>query len=200
MANVIKDPVRIPNAAGTLSTGVTLLGGGAAPVTTVHTRQCPVIRHKIQLNNLQMGITSSAGGAADAVGQKILTIPEGRWLVLAAEGDFTVTTPTGCSVATAVWSVGTAAPGDADATLSSTEADVVASQTLGDGTLAAAAAETEDNQILGTGSAPALVGDNDGVDLYFNIAGTFTHATVAAQNIAIDGTLELVLIDLGIGK
>lgn len=201
MANVVKDKVRIPSAVGALTSGVTLLNGGSNPVTHVHTREVPVIRHRIQLNNLQMALTASGGGAADAQGQKILNLPEGRWLVLAVEADFTVTTPAGASIATAVWSIGTAAAADANGALTSTEADIVASQTLGDGTLAAGATEVEDTQVLGTGTAPALAGGatDSGTDLYFNIGGTTTHASDTLPKIAINGTIELVMIDLGIG-
>lgn len=202
MANVIKDPVRIPAAAGALTSGVTLLNGGAAPVTHVHSRACEVVRHKVQLNNLQMLLTAASGGAADAQGQKILTLAEGRYLVLAVEGDFTVTTPAGVSIATAVWSLGTAAATADNAALTSTEADIVASQTLGDGTLAAGATEVEDTQILGLGTAVGLAGaaTDAGTDIYFNIGGTTTHASETAPKIAINGTIELVLIDLGIGR
>lgn len=200
MANVVKDPVRIPGAVGALTSGVGLLNGGIAPVTHVSTREVPIIRHKVQLNNLQISIDAGAGGAADARSQKILTLPEGKWMVLAVAPNFTVTTPAGVSVATAVWSLGTAAATADNATLTSTEADILASQTLGDGTLAAGASETENAVIIGTGTAPALIGDDDGIDIYFSIGGTTTHASDVLPEIAIDGTIELVVIDLNVGK
>ena len=202
MANVIKDNVRIPSAAGALGTGVTLPGGGTQPARVVHCREVPVQRVKVELPSLQMLITAASGGAADAVGQKILSLPEGSWMLLASECDFTVTTPSGLSVATAVFSLGTAAATNANAALTSTEADILASTTLGDGTLAAAATETEDTVTIGIGSGayPSLIGDNDGIDIYFNIGGTFTHASNGDHNIVVNGTVELVLIDLNVGK
>lgn len=196
-ANVIKDNVRTPTAAGALTTGVSLLNGGVQPVAHVHSRECSVVRHKVRMNNLQITMDAASGGAADGRGQKLITLPAGKWLVLAVDADFTVTTPAGASIATAVWALGTALATADNAALTSTEANVLASTTLGDGTLAAGAAESETGVQLGTGTAPALVGGTSATDVYFNIGGTTTHATDVAPEIAIDGTIELVLIDLG---
>lgn len=197
MANVIKDQVRIPAAGGGPAAGNTAPAGSQIAVLTEHVRECPVIRHRMKINNLGFGITASGGGAADAKGQKLITLPPGKFLLLAVDPEFTVTTGAGLSVATAVFALGTAAATDANASLTSTEADILASQTLGDGTLAAGAAETESATFLGNGTAPVIIGGAAATDIYFNVGGTFTHASVTDQPIYINGFVELYLIDLG---
>ncbi len=197
MANVIRDDVRIPSAASALSAGNANTPGSSFPVLSRHTRTANIIRRSVKLNALGFGITASVGGAADGAGNKLLTLPKGYWLILAVNPEITVTTPAGLSVATAVYGLGTALAGDANAALTSTEANVLASQTLGDGTLAAAASESNTVPIIGTGTAPAIIGGATDTDVYFNIGGTFTHATVTTQTIQIDGHVELVMIDLG---
>lgn len=199
MATVDRDTVRIPNAVGVLGAGNANANGSSFPVISKHTRQANIIRRKVTLNSLGLGITAAVGGAADGAGQKILTLPKGYWLILAVNPELTVTTPAGLTVATAVWSLGTALATDANAALTSTEADVLASQTLGDGTLAAAASEQDLVPVIGTGTTPAIVGSPTAdVDVYFNIGGTFTHATITTQTIQIAGDIELIMIDLGV--
>lgn len=192
------DKLRQPLGVGALTSGVTLSNGGVVPVRHVHTKEMKVIKHRVELPGNIFTVTAASGGAADAQGQKVLTLPQGSWLVLGSRRDFTVTTSAGNSVATAVCSLGTAAATADDAALTSTEADVLASQTLGDGTLAAAATESEQAFALGTGTAPALVGSTSAdTDIYFNVGGTFTHATLTDVTLTVTGTLELFLLDLG---
>lgn len=201
MAKVSNRKVRQPNIAGAAGTGITIPGGGVVPINGISNELLSVQKVKVNIPALGFGITAASGGAADAIGQKLLSLPAGSWLVLATSYDFTVTTPAGLSVASAVFALGTAAATNANAALTTTEADVCASQTLGDGTLAAAASETEDTVVIGTGTAPAIIGDTDGTetDVYFNIGGTFTHAGDGDHNVTISGDVELVLIDLGVG-
>jgi hypothetical protein len=187
--------------AASADSGVTIPSGGVVPVKIVTNELLRPQRIKVNLPALVFGITAASGGAADAQGQKLFELPAGTWQVLGSSFDFTVTTQSGLSVATAVFSLGTAAATADDATLSSTEANVCASQTLGDGTLAGGASETEDTVVLGTGSAVANIGDTDGTTtpVYFNIAGTFTHASDVTCDVTIDGDIELIVLDLGVG-
>lgn len=192
------DKVRTPLGVGSFSSGVTSTSGGVVPVKAVHTKVLPVIKHRVELPGAVFGVTAASGGAADAQGQKILTLPQGSWLVFASRRDLVVTTQAGLSVATAVMSLGTVTGVADDAALTTTEADVLASQTLGDGTLAAGASEDEEGFTLGTGTAPALVGSTTAdTDIYLNIAGTFTHASDVTGEVTISGTVELFLLDLG---
>lgn len=193
-----KDKLRIPIGVAAATSGVTLNNGGVIPVNHVHTKEMSIIKHRVNLPGAIFTVTAAGVGAADAQGQKLLTLPQGSWLVLASRRDLTVTTQAGLSVATAVMSLGTAAGTDADGALTGTEADVLSSQTLGDGTLAAAATEDEEAFTLGTGTAPALVGSTTAdTDIYLNIGGTFTHASDTACEVTIAGNIELVLLDLG---
>lgn len=192
------DNLRVPLGVGALTSGVTLASGGVVPVRTVHTKKAPIIKHRVELPGNIFTVTAASGGAADAQGQKLLTLPQGAWLVLASRADLSVTTQAGLSVATAVYSLGTAAATDANGALTSTEADVLASQTLGDGTLAAAATELDQAIVLGTGTAVGLVGSTTAdTDIYFNIGGTFTHASATSVTVTISGSIELTLLDLG---
>lgn len=190
--------VRQATIAGAASPNISIPDGGVFPLKGVHNKLVKAQRVKVRMSELGFGITASVGGAADAAGQKLLTLPKGKSILFASVHDFTVTTPAGLSVASAVFSLGTAVATDANAALTSTEADVCASQTLGDGTLAAGATETENTTVLGTGTAVGFVGTQDAeTDVYFNIGGTFTHASITDQNVTIDGAVELVLLDLG---
>lgn len=192
------DKLRRPLGVSALDAGVTLGSGGVVPVKQVHTKEMKIIKHRVELPGNIFTLTAASGGAADAQGQKILTLPQGSWLVLASRRDLVVTTQAGLSIATAVMSLGTATATADNGALTSTEADVLASQTLGDGTLAAAASEDEEAFALGTGTAPALVGSTTAdTDVYLNIGGTLTHATETACTVTISGTIELMLLDLG---
>jgi hypothetical protein len=191
--------LRTPLGVASFTSGVTAsTSGGVVPVKHVHTKKMTVIKHRVELPGAKYTVTAASGGAADAQGQKILTLPQGSWLVLATRRVLTVTTQAGLSVATAVMSLGTAAATADDAALTSTEANILSSQTLGDGTLAAAATEDEEAFTLGTGSAPALITDTAAdIDVYLNIGGTFTHASATSVDVTLAGTIELVLLDLG---
>lgn len=193
------DKVRTPLGVNAFTSGVTAsTSGGVVPVKTVHTKVIPVIKHRIEIPGAKYTVTGAVGGAADAQGQKILTLPQGSWLVLGSRRDLTVTTQAGLSVATAVMGLGTVTGVADDGAVTTTEADVLSSQTLGDGTLAAAATESEQAFALGTGTAPALVGSTSAdTDIYLNIGGTFTHASATSVTVTITGTIELFLIDLG---
>lgn len=192
------DKLRTPMGVGALTSGVTLSNGGVVPVKTVHTKEMKIIKHRVELPGNIFTVTAASGGAADAQGQKILTLPQGKWFVFGSRVDTTVTTQAGLSVATAVYSLGTAAATADDAALTTTEADVLASQTLGDGTLAAGASETDQAYVLGLGTATGLVGSTTAdTDIYYNIGGTFTHASSTSVTVTISGTIELFLLDLG---
>ena len=199
MAFTSNDNPRRPLGVSAFSSGVTSsVSGGVVPVKQVHTKELKVIKHRVELPGASYTVTAAVGGAADAQGQKILTLPQGSWLVLGSRRDLTVTTQAGLSVATAVMSLGTVTGVADDGALTTTEADVLSSQTLGDGTLAAAATESEQAYALGTGTAPALVGSTSAdTDVYLNIGGTFTHATLTSVTVTLAGTVELFLVDLG---
>lgn len=204
MAHIIKDNPRIPSVASTLATGVTAPAGASFPINHVHVREPRLHRIKVEIPSLTFALTAaSGGGAADAQGQKLIDLPAGKWLVLATDYNFTVTTASGYSASSAVFSLGTAAATADNAALTSTEADVCASQTLGDGTLAAGASETEDTTVLGTGTAPAIIGSSVAAGptgIYFNIGGSWIHATLTDALVTINGTVELILLDLGVAS
>lgn len=190
--------LRRPAGVGELTSGVTL-AGQTGIVRALQTEKLHVIRHEVDIPGLVYGVTAASGGAADAQGQKLLTLPEGVWLVLGSKVSLTWTPQSGLSIATAVYSLGTAAATANNGALTSTEADVLASQTLGDGTIAAGTAESDLNTfVLGTGSAVAAV---DALaaekDVYLNIGGTFTHASDVTGEVTVSGTVELYLMDLG---
>lgn len=195
MANVVQEPARLATAGAPLAAGNTLQAGDVFPVKTVSTRLANIIKHKVNLTRMGFAITASGGGAADAKGQKLMTLQPGTYMVLAVRPNFTVTTPAGLSVATAVFALGTAAATDANAALTSTEADVIGSQTLGDGTLAAGATETENAAIAA--AATTILSSASEIPIYFNVGGTFTHASVTDQTFQINGYVELVVIDMG---
>lgn len=198
MAKTRLQKVRQLGTAAAATAGVTIPSGGVVPIKPISHDLLMVHRVRVEIPALQFLLTAAGGGAADAQSQKLLTLPAGRFLQLAVLPQFTVTTPDGVSIATAVWSLGTAAATADNASLTSTEADILSSQTLGDGTLAAGASETESAAVLGTGTAVALVGASDAeTDVYFSIGGTTTHASDTAPVITIDGTIDLVLVDLG---
>ncbi len=194
------DRQRVPLGVSAFTSGVTSsVSGGVFPVKKVHTKDMTIIKHRVELPGATFALTAApTGGAADAQGQKLLTLPQGKWMVLGSRYDLSSVTGTGYSATSAVFSIGTAAATADDAALTSTEADVLASQTLGDGSLASAAAETDQAFVLGTGTAPALVGSTSAdTDLYLNVGGSWIHATLTAATLTMSGTIELFLLDLG---
>ena len=194
------DKQRVPLGVSAFTSGVTAsVSGGVVPVNHVHTKNLTVIKHRVNLPGARFALTAAvSGGAADAQGQKLLTLPQGKWLVLASRYDLSSVTNTGYSATSAVFGIGTAAATADDAALTSTEADVLASQTLGDGSLASAAAETDQAYVLGTGTAPALIGSTTAdTDLYLNVGGSWIHASATAATLTMTGTIELFLLDLG---
>lgn len=192
------DRLRVPEGVSAVSTNVTLTNGGVVPVQTVHTKVQDVIKHRVELKSLTYNVTAAAGGAADGAGQKIMTLPVGAWLVLAARVDLTVTPQTGLSGASVIYGIGTAASGT-DGALGTTEDDVLGELAFGDGTIAASTAETE--QVIvkpGDGTTAYLLDGTAGAkDLYLNLAGTWTHASDVTGELVVAGTVELFLLDLG---
>lgn len=193
-------PFRRPEGAGDFTTGVTSAPGAYVPSRALSTERLNVIRHKVELPGNIFGVTAAVGGAADAQGQKLLRLTRGVWMVLGSKVALTFAPQAGMSVATAVYSLGTAAATDANAALTSTEADVLASQTMGDGTIASGVAESDLNTfVLGTGTAIGVVDTLSAEkDVFLNIGGTFTHASDVTGEVTVSGTVELYLVDLGL--
>jgi hypothetical protein len=183
--------VRKPNTGSAGQADISVPDGGVFPITPVHHQAVSVQSMKVAFDAF-FHVTAAAGGNADYVSLKLLTLPPGRKRFLASVVTIDrVTTDAGLSVATAAYWL-SRTPGGAE----------IAGDVLGDGTLAAGATETgpsvsyggtlndSDDGILG-----AAAGES--TDIYFDVEGTFTHATLTALKLRVAGTVELFFIDLG---
>ena len=173
------------------TSGVAFGNTEAGIVSGLETLVIPTYRTKLSLQNLVYTVSvTSGGGAADGQGQKIFTFPEGNIRIAAIEINGNVTTGAGVSSTTAVISLGSAAAGDAGATLTGTEADIMASATLGDGTLAAATAESIEE--LAEPVSTVFDGTTTPLDVYLNIAGSWVHASGSTGTVTLSA-LEVIV-------
>lgn len=192
--------IRRPRNGTSAQTGISVANGGVFPVTPVSHQEVAVQSVKVEVD-AQFAITAAPLGAASSRGVKILSMPTGRKLILATLiQNIQGITPEGLSVASAVLSLGSTLAATGDGTLTAAEADYVASTALGDGTLAAAATEfASEITTLGKAGTPGLsVGAASARhDVFLNVGGTFTHATLTAVDLRVRCTVEVFFIDLG---
>lgn len=154
----------------------------------------PIYTTKLYIPGLTYTVAVDSGGAADAQGQLIFTFPEGVVKVHAAWVEGTLTPATGVSAASAVFSLGSATGVADDAELTSTEADIMASQVLGDGTLASATAEPMSAAV---NSTAVLDGTATAKGCYLNVASTWTKASGTTSTLAFTGNVTLQWSMLG---
>lgn len=178
----------------TPSTGIVVSGGGAPVRIAAHERLQTYVT-KFDINTQTFSLDTAGVGAADAIGSKIGTMPEGHILIHGALFNLTVTPQTGLSATSAVISLGTVVAGDGGATLTSTEADIIASHTLGDGTLASATAETHNIFKAGNANVDGVSyydGSSTAAPLFLNIGGTWTEADDDPALLTVTGNIKLV--------
>lgn len=171
----------------------TVVGGQQAGVSrVVDIEDVPVYRVKV---NLPAGIdwlhdVTSGGGAPDGGGQKILTLKNGCYELLGAHINLTFTTAAGVTSAAApVVAIGSAIGAVDSATLTSTEADYIAS-TAFDSAMSAATAQTISQFVPATTSAStnsscyidASAADKD---LFLNWAATWVKASGSTATLRI---------------
>lgn len=177
--------------AAAVSTGVTLSAGQVFPTLTKGHELDPMRKQRISCNFI-LNPTAGAGGAAGGMGQKIIAVPKGFAEIKAVIANLHLNSVgSGASV---VWSLGSVQAAQ-DATLTSTEADLIASTSVGTVTAAT------DKQILSVTAVPvanqaidASAGDKD---FYLNIAGTWTHASLNPLPVVVTGYVDIVWQYLG---
>lgn len=199
MSLTSNDRVRTPGGVSALNTGVTLTDGGVIPVKHIHTKAMTPIKHKVELpGNIFTFTASSGGGAADSLGQVIMTLPQGRFAVMGVKMELDAVIGTGYSSVDAVVGLGSAVATASDDTLTSTEADIMTAVELGDGDLAAGVSQATDKLVLGSATALTIIGSTSAEsNVCLNIAGNWIHATLTAADVTVTGTVELMLLDLG---
>lgn len=198
---VLPEKRRFPVLNQTASSGTAVETVEADLIKYASIEDVRLMRYRVDLatDGVDFTVSVAAGGQADGQGLKLFTFPEGGIWIAAAKLDVDVTPDAGVSATSAVISLGTALAGDADASLTSTEADIVASNTLGDGTLAASTAEAV-SLFVGAGAngeGATLDGSATAKDCNLNIAGTWTKASGSTANVNVKGTVEVLYAWLG---
>lgn len=165
---------------------------GAAAGTGVTATEIAGQIYKTTITIAALSVTTVDAGAAGAHGsQKIYDFPEGNILVLGAVGELTLTAGAGgiTDTASVVASVGTVAVGTDNATLTSTEADIVPSTaaTLSGGIGTANMQNTA--TLIKDGTATP-------VDAILNIAVPDAGSS-ADDTVTVDGTLTITWMNLG---
>lgn len=173
---------------------LTASGVGAAAgtgVTAVETGTGAVHKTVLTLAALSIAVTDN-GSAGGQGSQKIYDFPEGVIQLLGASYNLTVTAvSTGIAAGAAlVGSLGSVAAGAGNATLTSTEADMIASTA---GTLTASAGVL---QKFGSLVAAAFDGHTTALDAILNVA--IPDADISATDaVLISGTITLIWSNLG---
>ncbi len=165
--------------------------GAAAGTGNVATEQRGNV-HTTVLTMTAMSITMTDATTAGCHGsQKIYDFPAGNIMILGATTDLAITAGSGgiTDTASVVGSIGSAAIGTDNATLSSTEANIVPSTaaTLTGGVGAMDGESTASAILDGTATA---------VDAYLNIAVPDAGSS-ASDTVSVTGTVTLVWINLG---
>ncbi len=135
-------------------------------------------------------ITATNGGVDAAGGVKLFDFPEGNLLLLGVVGNLVFTAGAGIDTdAAMVASIGTAVATNANATLTSTEADIVASTVA---TLTTSAVTLN----LQNTATVFLDGTAGAKDVYLNVAVPDADTT-ATGVVSVTGSLTLTWINLG---
>lgn len=174
---------------------LTASGLGAAAgtgVVAVETGNGAVHKTVLTLTALSVAVADSGGAAGAQGSQKVYDFPEGIIQLLGASYDLTVArVSTGIATGAAlIGSLGSVAAGAGDATLTSTEADMIASTV---GTLTAGAGTLKKHGSL---VAAAFDGHTTAIDAILNVA--VPDADVSATDaVLISGTITIVWASLG---
>lgn len=196
---VTREKARFMDLNQTPNTGVSIATAGNDLMGEASTERVQFYRTILPINDATLTVSVGAGGQNDGQGIKLGSFPEGGIYVAAVKIDVDVTTAAGVSGASAVIGVGTAAAGDGNAALTSTEADIVASNTLGDGTLTASTAEAV-SLFVGAGAnaeGAVLDGSAAAKDVYLNVAGAWTKASGSTSTMTVAGKVELIWAWIG---
>lgn len=182
------------NSAGKIAAFQTSDGVGAAAGTGVTAAEFGSgAVHKTVLTLAALSIATTDNGAAGAQGsQKVYDFPEGVITVLGCSYNLTTLAGAGgiADTAALVGSLGSAAAGAGDATLTGTEADLIASTT---GTLTAGAGVLAK---YGSLVAAAFDGHTTPLDAILNIAVPDAGSS-AADTVTISGTITICWINIG---
>jgi hypothetical protein len=149
-----------------------------------------VRRQRVRLNDLAIRTTGASGvGFGTAV---IGDLPAGNIMFLAAVAYVTVTKLDAGTLATFAGNFSVGTTPTADATLSSTDANIIASTAL------AAATASVSPTTRGSGTTAALLDNTDG-SLELNLNLTLDDASVSAddQDFTVDGVVDLIYAVLG---
>jgi len=171
---------------GNLNTTLTLnTAVGGLKSTIVNDRL--VQQYVLTLTNVS--ITTTDNGTLASGNIKLFDLPAGNYLVLGATADCTTAAGAGGLTDTApmVYAIGTAAAA-ADATLTSTEADIMPSTA---GTLAGGV-----GVIDGRNPAVAFINGTSATSIYLNTA-VADAGTTASDTLTVNGTIVLTLVNLG---
>lgn len=194
-----KEKVRFADVNQTATAGVVATTAGTNVLGEASTDEVRIYKTVIPINSQTWTVDVGAGGSDDGRGFKLLDLPEGGIYVVGAKIDVDVTCAAGTSAASAVIALGTVIATADNAALTSTEADIVASQTLGDGTLTASTAEAV-SLFVGAGAngeGAFLDGSATAKDVFLNIAGTWTKASGSTSTFTLSGQVELMWAWMG---
>lgn len=172
----------------------TTVGVGAASgtgVTVAEYGNGAVHKTIFTLTNLAVTVTDTGGANGGQGSQLLYTFPEGVTEILGASYNLTTSAAVGIGATAAlVGSLGSAAAGVGDATLSGTEADMIASTT---GTLTASAGVL---QLHGSIVTTAFDGHTSATTSYLNLAVPDAGISATAV-VTVNGTITVVWTSLG---
>lgn len=197
----VNQPSKQVQGAAAASTGVTLPAGAVFPSMVEKHERLQIYITRFKLQTLTLSLDTGAGGANDGIGQKVGTMPEGHILVLGMVSNIVLTPQTGLSGASVVAAVGTTAGADNSETLTTTEADIIASHTFGDGTIASATAETDNTwhpaAINTVHGVKYVDGSTTAAPINYNVAGVWTEADDDPATATLAGYFDLLWSWLG---
>jgi len=188
-----QEVVDVLNGGGTrTSTAKTTVGVGAKNGTTVSAVENVGLIHQTVLTLTALSVTMvDATTAGNQGGVKIYDFPEGNILILGGTADLTTLAGAGGITDTAalVGSVGSVVAATDNATLTSTEANIVPSMS---GTLTGGA-----GTLKGVNTATAFLdGTATAADVYLNLAVPDAGSS-ADDTVAVSGTITITWINLG---
>lgn len=197
MAAIENDKVRYVGTTGTLDSMAALPAGGTFLANSVTQEIAHVYRAKVDLAALTFTVDcASDGGAADAVGQKVLTLPEGGIAVLGYVVSGTLTGASGLTSTDLVVGLGSARATADAATLTGTECDLGAYTDPGN--LSSTALDVSVVANGGVADSLEIVdGTTTPVPVYLNFAGTFVKSSGATSTMVFDGSVTILFTVIG---
>lgn len=198
MAAIDNDKVRYVTTTNTLDSMAALPNGGTFVAQSVKQEIAHVYRATVDVNALTFTVDKDTGGAADGVGQKVMTFPEGAIAILGAGVSGTLTSAAGTSTTATYVGLGTARAAADDADLTSTEVNVMAKTDAG----ALVAATPLTVSIWAHPVTAQSLGIQDGTaaakDVYLNLAATWVKAGgVGTTTVVFDGTITVLFAVIG---